>query len=443
MMTSPKATPADAHYDLTIEGDCVRRFQIHVQTGEVEAEIQGAARKLGRKLSLPGFRKGRVPVPVVRKRYGRELEEEAVRALAARHLGPCLKKEGIEPVVAPQVEEPRYRPGEEMVLSVRVEVQPTFELADYRSIRVPQSDPVVKEEDVERAIESIRQHRARLKPVEDRPAAAGDDVLVDLEGEHVQGPETGKKFRREDLSLPLGSGDFHPDLSHALEGTRAGEEKEIRIRYPNDYRTQALAGRNIHYRLRVKKVRERLVPALDDQLAREVGDFESLDELRRQVRTDLAKEAGTKAARDARRAVIRQLLERNPFQVPPTQVRREVERRLRALAYEMARQGVDPASSGIQWEEESKRLETLAQNDLRADLIMDAIGRRESLEADEKDLEKFFSGEGKRQKKNPAAVRVVWEKEGRMDMLRAHLRREKVLDFLVGSGHIQEEGESL
>lgn len=440
-MSSTTPPPTVPEHQIVEDGACRRRLEIQIPAVEVEKEILLATRHLARGVRLPGFRKGKVPDHLVRKRYAAEVEAEAVERLAGRHVRTVLEHEGLDPVVSPVLDKHDYRSGQVLNMVVRFEIEPVFEVGGYRDLTVDRPDSSVPESDVDTALESVRQGMARLRTVEDRGAADGDDVVVDLHGEHLEGPETGETFHRTGIALVIGTEQVHPDLSGALKGARAGEEKSVSIRYPDDYRTPDLAGRTIRYALTVTAVRERELPELGDDMAREAGDCSTLAELRRQVRTDLEQRKAAWADERVREGVIRQLLERHRFEVPQALVDREVQRRLQDLARELTARNVDPEQAGVDWREEWKRLVPKVEADLRTARILDAVADKEPITVPEEDIAKLAEKEARRTKKNPLAVRAAWRKEGRWGALEKHLRRDRVLDFLASFGHIETEGE--
>ena len=423
------------------DGPCRRRLEIQIPPAEVEGEIRRAARALAKDLRLPGFRRGKVPADLIRKRYAEQVESEAVERLAGRHVKPILEGEGLEPVGPPVLDKHEYQPGQPLNMVIRFEIEALFELADYRGLKVARPDPRVQDEEVDRALESIRQGMARLRTVENRGAREGDDVLLDLHGNHLEGSQAGESFERGEITLIIGTEDVHPDLSRTLVGTRAGEEREVTIRYPDDYRTPALAGCTIRYRMRVTAVRERQLLELGDDLAREVGEFGTLEELRKSIREDLERKKATWAKEKVREGLVRALLERNRFEVPGSLVEQEARRRLEGLAREMAASNVDPEQAGIDWKEEWELQARRAELDLRTSRILDAVAEKESIQVPEEDIERLIEKEAEQSKKKAAVIRARWLKEGRINALNRHLRRDRVLDFLAAVGHIHDESE--
>ena len=436
------STKTDTEPRLTRDGETRRRVELSIPAAQVEEATVAAARDMGRNLRLPGFRKGHVPASVVRQRFASELQEEIVQKLASRHVSAFLDQSKEDPVAPPVLEKHELAEDGSLNLVALFEVQPPIKLDSYRELEGRRPATAVSDEDVDQALASLRRGMTRLRAVEDRGAQDGDDVVVEMKGQHLEGEEKGSTFKREEVALQLSGDDVHPDLLKALVGAQVGFTRDATIAYPADYRTPALAGRTIRYDLTVRAVREPQVPDLDDELAREAGDFKDLDDLRRRVREDLGRRKEHESQEAVRQSVLAQLLERHVFQVPGVLVERETHQRLEAMARQLASQGVDPTQAGVDWAAEKERQAGKVRDDIRAARLLDAIAEAEDLQADEEEVTRRLEHEAEHAKKTVAVLRAAWEKEGRLEALTRHLRREAVLDFLISVGHIHDEGES-
>lgn len=433
---------AKGEQKLTRESETRRRLDLTISSAEVETATEGAARQMSRKLRIPGFRRGHVPTKVIRQRFARELQEEVVEKLAARHLAAFMDAGQEDPVAPPVLKEEQLNEDGSLRLVALYEVQPPVHLGKYRGLTANQPSAALSDREVDEALESVRMGMTRLHPVEDRGAGEGDDVLVDMEGRHLEGEDKGASFAREEIALRLEGDDVHPDLWKALLGAQAGFTRDVTVTYPADYRTQGLAGRTIQYQLKVKSVRQPRTPLLDDDLARDVGDFKDLADLRQRVREDLKRRKEKEAQESVRQSLLRQLLEAHPLEVPQVLVDQEVHRRLEAIAHQLARQGVDPSQAGVDWHKEKERQAERVRDDIRAARLLDAIAEAEKLAVKDEDLERHLEKEAAREKQSLAALRASWQKDGRLDALHRHMRRDSVLDFLSSVGHIHREGES-
>ncbi|TDI40462.1 MAG: trigger factor [Acidobacteria bacterium] len=434
--------PAKVDPKLTRENETRRRLDLTIPAAEMETATEEAARQMGRKLRIPGFRRGHVPTKVVRQRFARELQEEVIEQLASRHVAAFMDSGQEDPVAPPVLKEQQVVEDGSLKLVAIYEVQPPVQLGEYRGLAASRPSTTLSDQEVDDALESIRMGMTRLHPVEDRGAAEGDDILVDMEGLDLEGEEKGVTFRREGIGMRLAGDDVHPELWKALLGAQTGFCREVTVAYPDDYRTKGLAGRTIRYQLNVKSVRQPRTPLLDDDLARNAGDFKDLAELRQRVQEDLQHRKEKDAHESVRQSLLNQLLERHPLVVPQVLVDQEVHRRLESIAHQLARQGVDPTQAGVDWPKEKERQAERVREDLRAARLLDAIAEAEKLEVKDVDMERHLAEEAARANQPLPVLRASWQKDGRLDALHRHLRRDAVLDFLSSVGHIQKEGES-
>ena len=434
--------PAKVEPKLTRESETRRRLDLTIPAAEVETATEEAARQMSRKLRIPGFRRGHVPTKVVRQRFARELREEVVEQLASRHVSAFMDAGQEDPVAPPVLKEEQMVVDGRLTLVALYEVQPPVQLGEYRGLAASQPSTAVSDQEVDEALESVRMGMTRLHPVEDRGAAEGDDVLVDMEGRHQEGEDKGATFQREGIGLRLEGDDVHPDLWRALLGAQAGFSRDVTVVYADDDRTRGLAGRTIQYHLKVQAVRQPRIPLLDDDLARDAGNFKDLAELRQRVREDLQRRKEKEAQESVRQSLLHLLLKGHPLEVPQVLVEQEVHRRLEAIAHQLARQGVDPTQAGVDWPKEKERQGERVREDIRAARLLDAIAEAEKLEVKDEDMERHLEEEAARAQQPLAALRASWQKDGRLDALHRHMRRDSVLDFLISVGHIHKEGES-
>ncbi len=294
---------------LTELGDSRVRLQVEVEPSEVEVRLEERARVLGRQLKLPGFRKGKVPAPLVIQRVGREaILEEALRESLPAWYSDAIASSGIVPVGDPTVDldfanlPPK---GEELRFSIEIGVLPTAELGEYKGLEVPRAEETVAEERIEEALAGERERLARLETAE-RTAAAGDFVVIDYlgslpdeDGELV--PFAGGEGR--DQLVELGSGNLIPGFEEGLEGASAGEERTLSVRFPDDYGAGELAGREASFAVTVKEVKEKQLPELDDDFAVDAG-FDDLDELRADIRERLLEAERARIQGEYRQAAL-------------------------------------------------------------------------------------------------------------------------------------------
>jgi trigger factor len=332
-----------------------------------------------------------------------------------------------------------FHPGEPLSFRTVFEVRPAVEPRGYEKLRAALEPEPVGDAQVDERLESIRQSAARLAPIEGRPARAGDILLADVRW--WRGARQGKPTERPGIHIEIGSGAQHPDFNRALEGIEPGQMRDFEIEYPADYRASELAGARIFYRVKAGALHERQVPALDDALAREVGDLADLAALRAEVRRRAEAEAKEKARAEAVQRALDSLLEANPIEVPDVMVEAQLDDQLEDVARALAAQGVALERAHIDWKAERERWREAARRSVAARLLLEAIAERERIEVPAQALEERLQHEARRARQPLASLRARLEKSGAIAALERQMRREHVLDFLLTGVKIERVTE--
>ncbi|MCL6506317.1 MAG: trigger factor [Bryobacteraceae bacterium] len=292
---------------MTTEQTCKRTLEITVPAEEVEKATERAASELAARVRLPGFRPGKVPKSLVRTRFAQDIRQAVVEELVPRFLQKKVEEENLRVVGTPDVTRIELEPGQPMRFTVEFEVAPEIELKPYRGLTVPYRDPEVSDEEIRERLEAIRERKAQYVTLEPRPAADGDYVAVALESFDTSGKLLN---RQEEVMVHIGAEETLAEFTENLRGLSPGEEKEFEVSYPEDYGDEKLAGKTLRFRARVKAVRRKELPELNDEFAAEVGDFQSLEELREEVRRSLLREKEALARREAKNRLVEQLVKR-------------------------------------------------------------------------------------------------------------------------------------
>jgi trigger factor len=291
---------------------------------------------------------------------------------------------------------------------------------------------------VNQALEHLRQGAGRFEAVEGRAVEAGDTVVVDLARRAMAGDKPGEADRHEDVSVEIGASANPPGFDEQLVGLQAGASKTFVVHYPADYAIKDLAGTDVEYMVAVKALKRRVVPALDDEFAKDLGDFEGLDALRARVNEDLFKEAAHEADRQLRADLVKELAGRVAVEVPTALVERELDRRVEEFVRRLIEQQIDPRRTSIDWEAFRKNQRDPAVEAVRGALMLDEVARREGLAVTEADVEREVERFAERAGRTTAAVRAQLEKEGGLARLHAGLRRDRAVDFLLTRATIAE-----
>ena len=413
---------------------CRRELRVEVGAEQVAGEIDRTAARVARAVRVPGFRKGKAPVDLVRARYGKAIEEEALEHLLSECTREALAQQGLQPLHHPHVSDLDYRPGAPLSYRALFEVRPSIEPKGYRDLATPVAAEPVTDAQLEERLESLRQAAARLVPAEGRPAHGGDILLADVRW--WRGDRRGKPTERLRVNLELGSQAQHEEFNRVLEGIEAGQTRDFVIDYPADYRSQELAGARIEYRVKAHAVRERQVPALDDAFARELGDHADLAALRAEARRRMEEEAREKARGDSVQKALERLLEANPIEVPEVMVEAQIDDQLEDVARALAAQGLDPSQARIDWKSERERWRDTARRSVAARLLLEAIAEREAITVPAEEMEERLKREAQRLRQPVAALRARLDKSGGISALEKQIRRDRVLDFLLTGAKI-------
>ncbi len=414
-----------------------KNLVVEIPTDTVDAEISRVTARYGKAAKLPGFRPGKVPARVVKQRFRGQILQDAAEHLVGHAVEDALTERGVQPVDSPDIQNMVIEEGQPLTFTAIFDVVPSFDPGDLSTIELRRQPVVVDEEAVDQSLERLRERAARFEPVDGTVVEAGHTAVVDLirQGTDTDG-RRGEEDRHQQVSIELGASANPPGFDDQVAGMSLGETKSFTLTYPNDYSNPDLAGSTVDYTVTVKEIKRRVVPALDDEFAKDLGDFESLDALRARVRADLEAEATEASERQLRNDLLKKLAERVPFTVPPALIDREIDRRVQDFARRLMDQRIDPRQTNIDWAAFRQGQAEPAADSVKSAMALDEIARRESLTVTEEDLEaelaKYAEGTGR----SAAAIRARLQQDGELPRLAAGLRREKAVAWALGNARI-------
>lgn len=411
--------------------DTQKNLVVEIDSQVVDAEIDKIARDYSKAARIPGFRPGKVPAKVVRQRFRDQILHDVVHGLIPRAVDEALRDKGIEPVDTPDIKDVVVEEGQPLKFTAAFETVPSFDPGDYSTLTLQAPDATVTEESVDGALQSLRERSARYEPVEDRAVEMGDSVQLDLE-RTATGPDGQTQTDRHDgVTVDLGAPANPPGFDDALLGLGNGERKAFDVTYPADYPIAELAGTTVKYDASIKAIRRRVVPELDDEFAKDLGNFENLEALRARVRADLEHQMMHENEREVRGDLIRQLAARVNIEVPATLLDREIDRRVEDFVRRLIEQQVDPMKTNIDWEEFREKQRDAAAEAVKSALMLDEVARRENITASDAEVDEEIARYAERTGRTPAAVRARLEKEGGLGRVYAGIRRERTMEFLL------------
>ncbi|KDE47465.1 MULTISPECIES: trigger factor [Geobacillus] len=408
-----------------------------VLTVEVDAEkvnkgLDAAFKKVVKNITLPGFRKGKVPRVLFEKRFGVEvLYQDALDILLPEAYAKAVEEAGIEPVSMPEIDIEQMEKGKSLIFKAKVTVKPEVKLGQYKGLEVEKMDTTVTDEDVENELKRLQEDYAELVVKEDGTVENGDTVVIDFEGFVDGEPFEGGKA--ENYSLEIGSGTFIPGFEEQLVGMKAGEEKEIQVTFPDEYHAKQLAGKPATFKVQVHEVKAKQLPALDDEFAKDVDEeVETLDELKAKIRARLEEEKKNEAETALRNAVVEKAAANAEMDIPEVMIKNETDRMLREFDQRLQMQGLnlqlyyqfsgqDEASLREQMKED-------AEKRVRAALTLEAIAKAENIEVTDEEVNKELEKMAEAYK---LSVDKLKELLGSLDGVKEDLKWRKTVDFLV------------
>ena len=418
--------------ELTDVNETRKDLKVEIPTDIVNAGIDRLARDYSRRARVPGFRPGKAPARVIKQRYKSEILHDLAHDLIPRAVDDALRERGMEAIDAPDIRDVNVEENQPLTFSASFEVLPPFQAGDYAGLSLKRPDSTVPEESVDHALQRLRDRAARYEPVEGRGIEHGETVTVDLERKDAQGQADSHK----DVAIELGAKANPPGLDEQLIGLTAGETKTFTLHYPADYAITELANQDVAYTVTVKSLKRRVLPDLDDEFAKDLGDFENLAALRARVREDLEHEATHAGERDMRAGLMKQLARRIPFELPAALVDRELDRRLEDFARRMMEQGIDPRQAGIDWQAFRESQREAAVEAAGGAVYLDQLARQEQIDATADEIDQEVGRYAERTGRTPAAVRAALEKEQGLSRVATGIRREKSIDFLLSRATI-------
>jgi trigger factor len=412
-----------------------KSLSVEIPSEVVDAEIDRIARDYSRKARIPGFRPGKVPSRVVRQRYKDQILHDVAHDLVPRAVDEALREKGLEPVSPPDVREVVVEEGRALTFTASFDTLPPFDLGDFATVSLSRTATTVSDEAVHDALQRLRERAARYDAVEDRGVVDGDIVTVDIDRTDASGGSDSHK----DVAIELGAKANPPGFDVQLLGLETGATKSFSITFPSDYPNGELANTEVSYTVTVKAIKRRTLPELDDEFAKDMGEFENLEALRARVRADLEHEARHTAENELRGELMKQLATRVPFDIPASLVEREIDRRLEDFAGRLMQQNIDPRQAGIDWGAFRESQRATAKEAVGGALVLDEVARKESIEVSEAEIDQEIARYAERSGRTPAAVRASLEKEGGISRIYAGLRREKSVDYIMARATIAGE----
>lgn len=428
---------------MTTEATCKRELELEIPAENVQKAAEKVARDLARVARIPGFRPGKAPVPLIRRRFAEDIQGEVLQSLVPEYLEKALDEKKLVPVTRPEVDKVEFKDGEPLKFRAVFEVLPEIELGKYKSITVQVDEVETGDKQVDEAIEHLRERQATFVPAEGRAAKDGDYVLMKLTGTPVGG---GEQVQADNILCHIGAEETLEAFNENLRGASAGETKKFRAEYPKDYPDPKLGGKTYDYVVEVQGVKERKLPELNDEFAKDAtgaeGGVATLEELRKKVREELEAAKEQQQGAQARDKILEALVRQHSFPVPEALVEQQMDVRLERVIRSLAQQGVDPRAVNVDWVQLRQKQRARSTDDVKAELLLDRIATAEGIEATEEDIEKEIATLAERSGESATAIRARLTKQGALDRMKSKLRSDKTIEWLYRTSKIETTAKS-
>jgi trigger factor len=414
-----------------------KKLAVEIPWEHVRAKMNEAYRNLGKKVHLKGFRAGHVLREMLEKLYGKAVEGDVMRDLVRESFSLAAQENDLHPVADPIVDDISLSQGKPFRYSARFEVRTEFDPKDYDGLELDRRPPKATNEEIEQALEARRQSQVELKPIEGRTNVSDKDIVhLEIEGK-VGDVELKKRDLHMDLTNEL---DPLPGLRAALIGLPTdAASHELTLEIPDSVPQAELKGKTAHIKVAIKQAREKVVPALDDEFAKDTGEADTLVELREKIREKILATDEKRIDRELREAAVKEICRRNDIPIAPALTERQLDVMIHRAQRELEAQGLDARKLDAQKLREDLR--DSAKQEVRAALLLDAIGIKEKVEVTPQDLDKRVAELAQTRNQHPARVKADLQKNGQLAAIRYALREEKVLDLILSKATIKKNAE--
>jgi len=424
------------HVEMQEKEENKRLITVTVPVEEVEQQFSSVTAKVRESAQLPGFRKGKVPLDLISKNYSQEIHQEVLDQLFSKSYHEALHQTQSVPIQSPHLEKIELTRGKPMNFQVMVEVLPKVKLGNYKGLKLKAPKVAVTDEDVAKVLDNLRQQAAVLEPVEGRPSAKGDVVVVDFEGK--KDGKTVDGVKAESYMLELGSGQTIADFENNLIGMETNTTKSFQGSFPADYPAKESAGHTLEFTAPLKSIRLKTAPEWNVEFAKEMGKFENLDELKNRIREDLAKEKERNNRLLLNDQIMKELSKSAQVKVPEVLVERSLDNLVKDYESRMARQKTDWEKMGTSPEEVKKKNRETVESELKARLALNEIARQENIEASEEELNAEVIQLAQSSRQRPEVVRNYLDRSDKWDEIRDRVVGNKTLDVILASAKISE-----
>ncbi len=431
-------SPTDLKENAAKESATKREIVVEIPVADVNRQTDTLIQKYQKVARIPGFRLGHVPASIIRQRFSEEIKTDMVEALVPRFIRQEAERLSLHPVSQPRVTDLHLHDGEPLRFKAAFEVLPEIKLEGYKELRADKPEIAVSEADVEQALADLRERHASFNPVEGRALADGDFAQVSLDGNPKAEPKSGEQktgegqpVHMDEVLVEIAGQNTMPEFTEHLRGTSAGDERTFDVNYPADTQDKRLAGKTFSYTVKVQSIKQKSLPELNDEFAKQLGEFQTVDDLRKAVREQIESERKREAEHAAKEKLVAELIQRNDFEVPDSLIEQQIDIRIERGLRALAAQGLTA--------EQMKKLDLgrlrgaqreQAIHDVKAALLLERVAEEEKIQVGDEEFDRELESLARQSKQTSEAVRARLTRDGGLDRIRTRIRNEKTLEFL-------------
>jgi trigger factor len=416
------------------EATCRRELDLEIPAEEVTKATEKVAKDFAKVARVPGFRPGKAPISLIKRRFASDIKGEVLQTLVPEHVEKAVAEQKLTPVSQPQVDKLEYNEGQPVKFRASFEVLPEFSLGNYKDLEIEIPEMNITDESVANTLAEMQQRAAAFAPVEGRAVQNDDFVQVKLLGTPEGG---GEPLQAESVLCHVGAEETMEPFNENLRGANVGDHKAFDVEYPADYPDAKLAGKKFNYSVDVLGIKTKKLPELNDEFAKDVSDATSLDELKKKVHEGLEHERDHRQKELQREKIIAKLVKLHDFPVPESLVEHQMDVRLERVVRSLAQQGVDPRAVNVDWVSLRKRQEERAKEDVKAELVIDRIATEETIDVTEEELQQELAHLASHSGESAEAIRARLTKQGALDRMKAKLRSDKTVDWLAQNARVK------
>jgi trigger factor len=411
------------------KNDCKKEVKIEVPAEDLKSDYDAVCARYQRQARVPGFRKGKPPLTIILQRFRNEIREDFMEASVQRTLVEALKSENLNPLDNPHIHDLEYSENQPLRFTAEFEVLPKLNIEEYKGIEIDKITVEVGDEEVEAAVQSMRERMAQFTPVENRPIENGDFAVISYIGKFAD--PTRRSLEAKEVYCEIGGSNTLAEFNDNLMGMQIGEERVFTVKYPDDFPNKELSGSEIQYNVHLEGIKLKQLPELGDDFARDAGQFSSLEDLRTKVREELTSNKQKTAQSDMQEKLVELIIERNPFDAPAVLVKKQAENRLNDYVRSLVARGIHPQTMDINWSEFQERQKQLAVTDVKVALVLEHLADKEKLSVSDEELDADIARRAEETQQSFEAVKSRLTKAGAADRLKDRIRNKKTLDFLL------------